>query len=263
MRDTRLYMLDTGSVRLKVHNIKMNQGDGADYEVPVPFYVLTHPKGIVVIDGGIAVECAQNAQEYWGAASTVFRPVMTEAQGCVARLGEIGIAPEDVTHVVQSHLHLDHSGAVGRFPNARHLVQRKELEYAYAPDWFSVAAYIRKDIDRRGVDWDFLDGEVTDGADLFGDGTLRMFFTPGHAPGNQSFLVTLPRSGPILLTVDAAYTLDHWNEKALPGYATSALDAVRSVKKLHRLAGQTQARVVTGHDPDDWKNFKHGPEYYD
>jgi N-acyl homoserine lactone hydrolase len=153
--------------------------------------------------------------------------------------------------------------AAGRFPNAVHLVQRKEMEYAFAPDWFSVAAFIRKDFDRPGVNWQFLEDEADDGADLFGDGAIRMFFTPGHAPGHQSFLVNLPKTGPMLLTMDAAYTLDHWNEKALPGYSTSAVEAVRSVKKLHRIAANTGARVVSGHDPDDWANFKKAPDDYD
>ncbi len=41
MSDIRLYMLQTGSIKCKVHNIKMNQGNGADYEIPVPFF-FTH-----------------------------------------------------------------------------------------------------------------------------------------------------------------------------------------------------------------------------
>jgi len=31
MKDIRLYMLQSGSLKCKVHNIKMNQGAGADY----------------------------------------------------------------------------------------------------------------------------------------------------------------------------------------------------------------------------------------
>jgi N-acyl homoserine lactone hydrolase len=31
-----------------------------------------------------------------------------------------------------------------------------------------------------------------------------MIFTPDHSPGHQSFLNNLPKSGPILLTLDAA-----------------------------------------------------------
>lgn len=65
MKEIRLYMLQSGSLKCKVHNIKMNQGDGADYEIPVPFFLLTHPEGHTIIDGGNAVEVAENPREYW------------------------------------------------------------------------------------------------------------------------------------------------------------------------------------------------------
>jgi glyoxylase-like metal-dependent hydrolase (beta-lactamase superfamily II) len=87
--------------------------------------------------------------------------------------------------------------------------------------------------------------------------------TTGHAPGHQSFEITLPSTGSVLLTVDAAYTMDHWNEKALPGFLASAVDAVRSVRKLHRIAERSGSTVVTGHDPDAWPGFKQAPEHYD
>jgi glyoxylase-like metal-dependent hydrolase (beta-lactamase superfamily II) len=43
----------------------------------------------------------------------------------------------------------------------------------------------------------------------------------------------------------------------------SAVDAVRSVKKLHHIARRSDATVVTGHDPDAWPKFKQSPEAYD
>jgi N-acyl homoserine lactone hydrolase len=80
---------------------------------------------------------------------------------------------------------------------------------------------------------------------------------------HQSFEVTLPNTDAMLLTADAAYTTDHWEENALPGFLASAVDAVRSVKKLHRIAAPSNATVVTGHDPDAWPTCKHSPEAYD
>lgn len=263
MSDIRLYLLQSGSLKCKVHNIKMNQGDGADYEIPVPFYLITHPKGHIVIDGGNAVEVAKDPRGYWGSICDVYWPVMNEDEGCIAQLRRLGIAPEDVRYVVQSHLHLDHTGATGRFPNATHLVQRAEYEYAFTPDWFAAAGYIRRDFDRPGLKWQFLNGQVDDFYDLYGDGVLTTVFTPGHAPGHQSFLVRLPNTGAVLLTVDAAYTRDHWEEKALPGFLTSTVDSVRSVQKLRALADKTGALVITGHDPQAWPGFRKAPEYYD
>ncbi|MFC7704601.1 N-acyl homoserine lactonase AttM [Plastorhodobacter daqingensis] len=262
MTDIRLYMLQSGSLKCKVHNIKMNEGAGADYEIPVPFYLITHPKGHTIIDGGNAVEVATDPRGHWGGVCDVYYPVMDASEGCVAQLERLGIRPEDVKYVVQSHLHLDHTGAVGRFPNATHVVQRSEYEYAFTPDWFAAGGYIRKDFDRPGLKWQFLNGTQDDFYDIYGDGTLTTVFTPGHAPGHQSFLVRLPESGPILLTVDAAYTTDHWNEKSLPGFLASTTDTVRSVQKMRALAEKTGAMVVTGHDPAGWKAFRKAPDYY-
>jgi glyoxylase-like metal-dependent hydrolase (beta-lactamase superfamily II) len=92
---------------------------------------------------------------------------------------------------------------------------------------------------------------------------LKLWQTPGHSPGHQSIEITLPRTGSILLAVDAAYTTDHWDEKALPGFLASAVDAVRSVRKLHRIARRSGSLVVTGHDPVAWPRFKQAPEFYD
>ena len=167
-------------------------------------------------------------------------------------------------YVVQSHLHLDHTGAIGRFPNAQHIVQRAEYDYAFNPHWFAAAAYIRADFDRPGLNWKFLGGEYTDNYDLFGDGRIRMIFTPGHSPGHQSFLITLPKTGPILLTIDAAYTMDHWNNRRCRAVVTSA-DAADSVAKLRQDCRAIPARWSSpGHDPNNWEAFLKAPnDFYD
>jgi N-acyl homoserine lactone hydrolase len=262
--DVQLYMFQTGTLKTKLKYIKMNQGDGQDFEIPVPWFLIKHPKGNVVIDGGNAVEVATDKRGHWGAVVDAYDPVMDPAENCVDQARSVGVEPGDVRYVVQSHLHLDHTGAVGRFPNAVHIVQRIEHDYAYAPDWFSGDAYIRADFDKPRLEWKFLGGEYTDFFDLFGDGVIKMIFTPGHSPGHQSFLVTLPNAGPMLLTIDAAYTRDHWEERALPGLVCSSVDAARSVRKLRGIAAKTGAVVVTGHDPEGWATFQHAPwSFYD
>jgi glyoxylase-like metal-dependent hydrolase (beta-lactamase superfamily II) len=263
--DVRLYMFECGTLKCHVENIKMNQGLGEEYEIPVPWYLITHPKGNVVIDGGNAAACATDPVGHWGATTDVYYPEMTEEQACVPALKNAGFDPADVKFIVQSHLHLDHTGAVAAlndFPNAQVVATREEYEYAHAPDWFAAGGYIQADYNKADVPWVLLE-PTDDGYDLYGDGVIRMWQTPGHAPGHQSFEITLPNSGSMLLTVDAAYTTDHWDEKALPGFLASVVDTVRSVRKLHRIAARSDSTVVTGHDPDAWPKFKQAPEFYD
>ena len=215
----------------------------------------------MLYDGGNALEVAQDARGHWEAVVDAYDPVMGEDDFVVEQLQRMDLDPASVRYVIQSHLHLDHSGAVGHFPNADYIVQRRELEYAYTPDWFQKPAYIRKDFD-KGVSWLFLDGEHDDGYDLYGDGTLKTLFTPGHAPGHISLMVTLEETGPVMLTSDACYTMDHYNNEALPGLIHSAHDVAASVQKIHRAVDAVGAMVVTGHDPGEWPNFKKAPEYY-
>jgi N-acyl homoserine lactone hydrolase len=259
--DLRLYFFECGSLKTELQYIKMNQGLGDPYEIPVPFFLIVHPKGNVLFDGGNALEVARDARAHWGDVVDAYEPVMTEDDFCVNQLQRFDFDPASVKYVVQSHLHLDHSGAIGHFPNARYVVQRKELTYAYTPDWFQQAAYIRPDFDRE-VDWLYLDGYHDYQYDVHGDGVIRTLFTPGHAPGHMSLIVELEGEAPFLLTADACYTRDHFEDKALPGLVHSAAETAESVRRIHREVDRLGATVVTGHDPDDWPRWKKAPDYY-
>ena len=238
--DLRLYFFSCGSLKSEAQYIWMNEGLGEPSEIPVPFFLITHPRGNVLFDGGNALEVGQDAREHWGAVVDVYEPVMTEDDFVVNQLQAMDVDPASVRYVVQSHLHLDHSGAVGHFPNAQYVVQRRELEYAYTPHWFQAPAYIRHDFD-RDVDWLFLAGEHDDYYDLYGD---------------------LEETGPMVLTADACYVMEHYNNEALPGLLHSASDCADSVQKIRRTVDALEATVVTGHDPNEWPDFKKAPEYY-
>ena len=73
---------------------------------------------------------------------------MTEEQHCVAQLRRLGVEPDSVGHVVQTHLHIDHTGALGHFPDATIVVHPRELECARAAESASVHGYVRADYDR-------------------------------------------------------------------------------------------------------------------
>ncbi len=55
---------------------------------------------------------------------------------------------------------------------------------------------------------------------------------------------------------------DHYNNAVLSGLIYSAADCASSVQKIHRAVDALGAIVVTGHDPEEWPNFKKAPEYY-
>lgn len=256
----KLYLFEAGILKSFKHYFTLNSGVGEPFDVPVPFVLIDHPKGPVLFDTGNALETVHDKRAHWGNIVAAYDPVMTEDQYCATAIRKIGFAPEDIRFVILSHLHLDHAGGVGHFPNARYLVQRDELHYAYVPDPFMKAAYIRKDFD-KDVDWFILDGWKDDHFDLYGDGTIRILFTPGHTPGHQSLLVDLPESGPMVFAADACYTQENL-AGTLPGLMWSAAETYRSVQRLRFLQDTQGATIITGHDPAAWKSLRQAPAYY-
>ena len=258
----KLYLFEAGVLKSEQHYFTLNTGVGESFDVPVPFLLIDHPKGKVLFDTGNALEVVHNKEEHWGAIVGAYDPVMTEDQWCVNAIKKVGVQPEDIRYVILSHLHLDHAGGVGHFPNAQYIVQRDELHFAYVPDPYMKLAYIRKDFDKE-VDWFILEGWATDGYDLFGDGAIKIYFTPGHTPGHQSVLVNLPNSGPMFFAADSCYTSDNLEKGTLPGLMWNAGETVKSVNRMRILQETQGVTVVTGHDPVAWKKFRQAPEYYD
>src|SRR5579871_3853156 len=129
-RDIRLYFFQCGSLNVPLRNINLGEGgDGQKVMNPVPWYLVTHPRGNVVIDGGNAPEVAVDARKHWGRITEMSDAIMRPEEAILPTMEATGFDPADVRWIVQTHLHLDHSGAVAvidRFPNAEVLVSRTE-----------------------------------------------------------------------------------------------------------------------------------------
>ena len=265
-QDIRLYLFECGVIHVPLRN--MNLGEGADGEMvtnPTPWYFLTHPRGNVVIDGGNAPEVAVDYRMHWGSITDVSTPEMTPDEAALPAMRAAGFAAERVRWIVQTHLHLDHTGALAvieEFPNAEVLVTRREYAWAHAPASYAALGYCQADYVKPGIPWVLLE-QSEDGYDLFGDGTLRCWWTPGHTPGHMSIEINLPSGASFMLAADAANTIDHLFERKLPAFNVSVDDAINSVRRLRRLAWRRDATIVAGHDPQQWATLRHAPEFYD
>lgn len=257
----KLYFFECGTLKSEKHLFTLNKGIGEPFEVPVPFFLIQHNGKNILFDTGNALEASINPEKHWGEIVNTYYPVMDEKQYVVNQLKTLNIMPEAIDYVILSHLHLDHAGGVGAFPNAVYIAHKKEVEWAFNPECVQKSAYIMQDID-KDIKWCQLENEFEEAYDLFKDGTIQIYPTPGHTPGHLSVLINLKDSAPMLLTSDCCYTEENLYDNIPPGLVWNAEDSIKTINWIKKLQNEKNVEVVTGHDPNAWKRFKKTPEYY-
>ena len=164
------------------------------------------------------------------------------------QLRQCGVSIDDVDVLVMSHFHVDHTGGIRYFADGRPVyVQGAELDFGLS-DAAEPAQY-RPHYDDPRIDWQRLDGD----ADL-AEG-IRAVFTPGHAPGHQSYLIELPESGKVLFSFDAVPMIENVERDA--PIAVGSLEEQKpliraSHDRLVALARSEDARLLPGHCPRTW-----------
>ena len=159
-------------------------------------YAVPHAAGLVLLDTGIGA--ADEETEDW------YRPRRVPLADA---LGEHGWSPDDVSLVVNCHLHFDHCGGNPLLPGRRVVAQRTELATARAGDYT-----FEELVDYPGAGYEELDGE----AELLPG--LHCIPTPGHVGGHQSLVIECD-DGSIVLAGQSHDTASAWSADALAARA--------------------------------------------
>lgn len=240
------YVIDRG--------ILDNVSWGTPYEHPIPMFAFRHPKGVVLFDTGHNHRGLADPRGWYGKSMDGFLDIRITEDDCMPRqLRKVGIDPSEVTHVILSHLHIDHAGEMTSFPDALFVVRAAELPFAWWPTPNQRGSYILNDLkDTREYRYLELPDELD--FDVFGDGSLVCVHTPGHTPGHQSLVVRLPDYGrPLVVCGDACY-----GEANLRGTLPNSgvLVDVRqwwhSIQKLRWLEN-LGCELWFGHDMENWR----------
>jgi N-acyl homoserine lactone hydrolase len=229
--------------------------------VPVPAFLIHHPTaGPVLVDTGLHPSIASGGSENFGGLANRFgRPSLEAGEDVPSQLRAKGIEPRQVPTVVMTHLHLDHASAISAFPDSTFVVSAAEWQDAAHGSKPSMNGYRRAQFDLafdyRTVDFD---GEAIGSYanfgrtfDLFGDGSVRLAFTPGHSAGHCSVICRLA-SADFVIGGDAIYFAGQLDgSEALAPRPFDAHNLRRSVQELRLFRAQFPAAVITpGHDPE-------------
>ena len=229
------------------------RGESGRLRVPVPCYLVDHPRGRLLFDSGMHPALAEDAEARIGDEAKIFSVELATGEDVAPRLEAVDLDPGRIDWVVNSHLHFDHAGGNALLPNARVLLQKAEWEAARDPDGIAANFYHPVDYD-TGQEVVTVEGEH----DVFGDGSVVCVPTPGHTPGHQSLRVRLA-GGDVVLTGDACYLRRTLEALHLPAIAHDEAAMLRSLERLRALR-DAGARIFYGHDPEFWAKVPQGPD---
>ncbi len=227
-------------------------GEKGKLTVPVPSYLIEHPKGRVLFDTGLHVDTQLDPDRRLGRLAQYHTVGFKAGEEITARLAAMQVAPRKIDFIINSHLHFDHCGGNEQIPDATLLIQRREWEVGHDADLIERVYYDPHDYD-HGHQVKLIDGEH----DVFGDGSVLCIPTPGHTPGHQSLKVKIDGDY-VVLTGDACYlrrTLDNFH---LPTTMYDREQMLESIRRLRALR-DSGAMIITGHDPDLWKTIPQAP----
>ena len=165
-----------------------------------------------------------------------------------ASLASVGLKPEDIDIVVQTHLQWDHCANTQKCKNAKVLVQEEELRFAYAPHPILAPTYKKNLL--TGINFTLVKGyrEIFPGIELIP--------TPGHTPGSMSVAVNTAKGKTIITGFcciqdnfappeGVSDEIKESTPVVAPGIHLNAVDGFESVLLVKGLADQ----VLACHDP--------------
>jgi N-acyl homoserine lactone hydrolase len=189
----------------------------------------------ILVDSGITIE----------AMLAMGSPRREKPQEIEEGLAKLGLRPEDIDIVIQTHLDRDHVELAPRFGNAKFIVQKKELEFALNPHPAIASRFFKKEF-YKGLNFETIEGDqrIVTGVDVL--------FTPGHSPGTQSVAVETEK-GRVIIAGFCCADINLWPPPEVaktmpvipPTVHTDLFEAYRSILRVKELADT----IVAIHEP--------------
>ena len=248
----KLYVFDCGHLRFdSITGFSIQDDETSVRELIVPCYVVDHPEGRMLWDGGLPSAVA-NA-EGWQDNARLDRTLAEQLDNL-----SLGFDLSSLDYVAFSHMHYDHVGVANEIENATWLVQQTEFDAMFSEQVTVPAAQPELYENLRSADRIALDGDH----DVFGDGRVVIMSAPGHTPGHQVLFLDLAQTGPLVLSGDLYHFRLSRTDQRVPTFNVDPEMTLESMDRIEAFVDAAGATFWIEHDLALFQELKKAPEFY-
>ena len=255
----KLYVFECGRLRFDtVVNFSIEDSETDVRELVVPCYIVDHPNGRMLWDGGLPSYVAD--VEGWHVNARIGRTVRLDRTLAeqLAEL-EIGFDLSSLDYMAFSHIHYDHVGVANEIVGATWLVQQGDYAAAFADPVTVPAVQPELLTNLRDVDRMVLTGDQ----DVFGDGRVRIISAPGHTPGHQVLFLDLAATGPLVLSGDLYHFRLSREDRRVPVFNVDAEMSLESMEKVETFVAEQNATFWIEHELALFETLRTAPQFYE
>ncbi|HXC24341.1 MAG TPA: MBL fold metallo-hydrolase [Gemmatimonadaceae bacterium] len=213
--------------------------------------LVEHSSGLILIDTGLGNKENEKFHDIYGVENAGANGRTALEDG----LAQLGVRPEDINILINTHLHFDHAGGNTyvdesgtirlSFPKARYIAQRREFDDATHPNERTRATYLEGNVApmQASGQLELIDGdrEIVSG--------ISVKVTPGHTPGHQSILIDSGGERAVYLG-DLAPTRAHLPLPWVMGFDVEPLVTLETKRHLFKRVLEEDRTVIFDHDAE-------------
>jgi glyoxylase-like metal-dependent hydrolase (beta-lactamase superfamily II) len=268
----KLHYIQTGWVQIKTRHQRAQHESRAARafdvltasswtpRLPIGCWLIEHPEGLIMVDTGESSHANDPGyQPRWHPFMQFCERRWVKPEEEVGpQLRALGFDPLVVRWAVMTHMHGDHAGGIGHFPNSEILVSKPEADAALAwtgpmsgylnmhyPDWLKP-----KIVSFSDGPWESFESSTT----LTKDGRIHLVPAPGHTPGHMAVIAETDGHC-VLMAGDATYSEQGLLRGDVDGVAESALIHHDTTRRLRELCKRRPTVTQFAHDPESAKRL--------